>query len=95
LDQGGHVLGAFCSSHYTQGEIELKSGDRLLLFTDGLTEAVNESGEEFGEERLRDLLKEQRHLSASDLKANILRTVKDFCGDDFHDDAALLVVAVE
>jgi sigma-B regulation protein RsbU (phosphoserine phosphatase) len=95
LDEGGHVLGAFCGARYTKGEIELQSGDRLLLFTDGLTEAVNESGEEFGEERLRDLLIEQRQASASDLKANILRTVKDFCGDDFHDDAALLVLAVE
>ena len=46
------MLGVFPKWNYEQGEIELASGDRLLLFTDGVAEVRNAAGEEFGEERL-------------------------------------------
>src|SRR5215813_14341970 len=52
LEQGGLIVGAFQESVYDQGEIELRPGDRLVMFTDGLSEAVDGNGEEFGEERL-------------------------------------------
>jgi sigma-B regulation protein RsbU (phosphoserine phosphatase) len=68
LEEGGQVLGAFTDSHYRQSEIQLLAGDRLVLFTDGLTEASNTNGEEFGEERLRDLVVAQRQLSAAELR---------------------------
>jgi len=95
LEEGGRVLGAFADSQYTQAEVELHQGDRLLLFTDGLTEATNASGEEFGEERLRDSLIANRELNAADLQASILDTVREFCGNNFDDDAALMVVVVQ
>jgi len=95
LDEGGRVLGAFTDSRYEQGKIQLHKGDRLLLFTDGLTEATDAIGEEFGEARLSDFFIKRRKLAASELRAGVLRAVSAFCGDDFKDDAALLVLAAE
>jgi sigma-B regulation protein RsbU (phosphoserine phosphatase) len=95
LEDGGQVLGAFAHSLYDECAISLHAGDRLLLFTDGLTEARNANGEEFGEQRLRDLLIASRNLGAAELQARILNAVRGFCGNVFHDDAALMVVTVE
>jgi sigma-B regulation protein RsbU (phosphoserine phosphatase) len=95
LETGGRVLGAFADSTYRQGEVALVSGDRLLLFTDGLTEVRNPSGEEFGEARLRELLKRDHHRAAADLQKTIMQEVSEFCGGQFEDDAALMVVEVK
>ncbi len=95
LETGGSVLGAFPDSCYAQGEIELLHDDRLVLFTDGLTEAVDATGEQFGEERLMQLLSDYRDRSAEDLKEIVFNEVGEFCGNTFLDDAALMVVAIE
>ncbi len=95
LDAGGSVLGAFPDARYTQAEVELRHDDRLVLFTDGLTEACDASGEQFGEEQLIALLREHRHRSAEDLKQIVFDAVGEFCGDTFRDDAALMVIAIE
>ena len=93
LEAGGGVLGGFPNSSYTHAQIELTAGDRLLLFTDGLTEAVDASGEQFGEERLIQLLRHHRRATAEQLKDIIFNAAADFCGNTFRDDAALMVVA--
>lgn len=95
LETGGSVLGAFPDSCYAQDEIELLHDDRLVLFTDGLTEAVDATGEQFGEERLMQLLSDHRDRSAEDLKEIVFNEVGEFCGNTFRDDAALMVVAIE
>jgi len=94
LEAGGGVLGAFADTPYTQGQIQLNHGDRLALFTDGLTEAVDASGEQFGEQRLIQLLTEARRQSADELKETIFNAAGEFCGNTFRDDAALMVVAL-
>jgi phosphoserine phosphatase RsbU/P len=94
LEQGGLIVGAFQESVYDQGEIELRPGDRLVMFTDGLSEAVDGSGEEFGEERLAGASLCNRQLSAEALHRCLLDRVTDFCGGEFEDDATVLVVAV-
>ena len=95
LEKGGRVLGAFSDSVYEQQEIKLRSGDRLALFTDGVTEARNASGEEFGEGRLRELLVREHRHRAQQLQARIMNEVSEFCGDQFADDAALMIVEVK
>ena len=95
LEAGGSVLGAFPDMPFTQDVLDLQHDDRLVLFTDGLTEAVDASGEQFGEERLIRLLREHRHESAEDLKEILFHAVGEFCGDTFHDDAALMVVGFD
>jgi len=95
LTIGGKVLGAFADSTYGHQEIQLRSGDRIALFTDGLTEIRNVAGEEFGEERLRELLVRERHRSPAELQSVIMDTVLEFSGGEFEDDVALMIVAVK
>jgi len=95
LDEGGRVIGAFTDSHFTQREIQLYEGDKLLLFTDGVTEARNDAGEEFGEERLEQCLRSYAGRNAAELRTIVLNEVTRFCDGNFDDDAALMVVIAE
>ena len=94
LGEGGTPLGLFPDWNYRRGEVEFAAGDRLVLFTDGVTEVSNVAGEEFGEERLVNVVLENRHLSAGELQEKILAEVAKFSGGRFEDDATLVVVAV-
>lgn len=95
LDEGGPVIGAFQGSPFAQGEVQLRSGDKLLMYTDGVTEARNTSGEEFGEDRLLECIRAFRGRNAAELRTIILDQVREFCADKFDDDAALMVVIAE
>ncbi|PWT91415.1 MAG: response regulator receiver protein, partial [Blastocatellia bacterium] len=95
LGEGGGVLGVLHDQTYTDKTITLASGDRLVLFTDGFTEARDKNDEEFGEHRLRDLLINQRRLGAVDLQMEAMRSVTAFCNGRFGDDVTLMVVAIE
>jgi sigma-B regulation protein RsbU (phosphoserine phosphatase) len=94
LREGGPVFGVFASRNYEMGSAQLSPGDRVVLFTDGVTEACSPEGEEFGEARLLHLLEGHRALSADELQAKILAVVAEFCGGRWQDDATLLVLAV-
>jgi len=94
LRDGGAVLGVFASPDYELGSAQLSPGDRVVLFTDGVTEASNPAGEEFGEARLLRLLEDHRALSADELQAKILAAAGEFSGGRWQDDATLLVLAV-
>jgi sigma-B regulation protein RsbU (phosphoserine phosphatase) len=94
LREGGTVLGVFDNTIYEQGSVELSAGDRVVLFTDGITEACSPAGEEFGEARLLGLLQDHRALPADELQARILAVVGEFSGGRWRDDATLLVLAV-
>ena len=95
LKEGGPVLGLFHEHAFEQGEVHLDLGDRLLLFTDGVTEAMNTVQEEFGEERLIEVLGKNRQLGASDLQKKIMEAVAEFSGSDFQDDVTLIVISVQ
>jgi len=95
LDDGGSVIGAFHRSQFTEREIQLCEGDKLLLFTDGVTEARDASGEEFGEHRLEQCLRSYHGRNAAELRALILKEVTEFCSDHFDDDATLLAVIAD
>lgn len=95
LEQGGTALGVVGEARYAQGIVELQSGDRLVLFTDGVTEAVSPFDEEYGDERLLAVLRESQRMSAVELQKTILNAVKEFSGGALRDDVTLIVVAVE
>ena len=95
LDAGGAVLGVFPDGSYESACVDLRAGDRLVLFTDGITEAADSSGQELGEERLIALLRENVTASATELRDAIMQGVKQFCREDFADDATLLTVVVD
>ena len=95
LEQGGAVLGVFPSWKYQESSVEFSSGDRLLLFTDGITEAEGPQGEEFGMERVAAFAKTHASDSAAKINERLLAEVTKFCGGQFRDDATLLVLAVK
>ena len=94
LQEGGGVLGVFEEQNFGLGTADLAPGDRLVLFTDGVTEASNRQGEEFGEQRLLSLLEKHRALPAAAIQEKIAAAISDFSGGHLNDDATLLVLAV-
>jgi len=95
LLEGGGILGVFPVQEYSTGTYNLAPGDRVLLFTDGVTEAHLPDGEEFGEARLLGLLEQNRDTSAEDLQKIVLQAAGEYCRGHWHDDATLIVLAVE
>lgn len=95
LREGGALLGVLPDGIYVQKELALTSGDRLLFFTDGLTEMTNPAEEMFGEARLIALLQNSRALAATALQESVLAAVKEFGNGNFDDDVTLLTLAVE
>jgi phosphoserine phosphatase RsbU/P len=96
LGTGGAVLGVFPDSKYEQDRVHIGAGDRLIMFTDGITEARaadRSSDEEFGEERLVQLSIDHRECSAPALQARLTDAVNTFTGGHFDDDATLIIMA--
>jgi len=94
LEEGGAVLGVFPTWEYKDSIVDVRSGDRLLLFTDGITEAEGTQDEEFGMERVTAFAGTHAANSAASMNQQLLAQVTEFCGAQFRDDATLLVVAV-
>jgi sigma-B regulation protein RsbU (phosphoserine phosphatase) len=95
LTAGGAVLGVLADRGYDQDTVAIGRGDRLILYTDGITEARDAEDLEFGEERLVALAVQHRACSAPALQARLVDAVTSFTGGRFQDDATLIVVAVE
>ena len=92
LRAGGTVVGLFSGAEYEQAELELKPGDTLLAFTDGLTEPENAFDEEFGEERLLKVVQKAMGVSPEALVEEIYRSVSDWTGSpELQDDMTLLL----
>lgn len=93
LDTGGLLLGSFPRVQYEEGRMELHPGDLLVLYTDGVTEARNGQGEEFGVGRLLDLVRTYRDLGATDMVRRICHEVQRFESDAFpQDDLTVSIV---
>jgi sigma-B regulation protein RsbU (phosphoserine phosphatase) len=96
LIAGGLALGCLESSPFEESRVELASGDRLVVFSDGISEAVNNADEEFGEARLSELAAANRGASAAELIEKILQSVGRHAGDRPQmDDMTLLVIKKE
>jgi sigma-B regulation protein RsbU (phosphoserine phosphatase) len=94
LSEGGMVLGVFPDNAYEQGDVPIARGDRVVFYTDGITEARNPAGDEFGEERLTTAALESRNLPVEAMKDALLTAVNTFTGGSFEDDATLIVVGL-
>ena len=93
LTTKGIPLGIVAGAEIEQKTLPLMPGDVVLFYTDGVTEAMNAADEEFGGERLAELLRTQRAASAEAIADAIEVAVRDFVGDAVqHDDFALIVV---
>jgi phosphoserine phosphatase RsbU/P len=102
LSTGGPVLGPFAEATYDERQIAIVSGDRLILFTDGITEVRPAGVEpddpdhvEFGDDALVAAAVEHRACSAPILEARLTSTVAAYAGGTFQDDATLMILAVD
>ena len=91
LDSTGTVLGLFSEWDCSISELEIFSGDTLALYTDGITESFNNAGDEYGEQRLIEVLRRNRDLSSEALLASIVADVQHFSPHEQHDDITLIV----
>jgi serine phosphatase RsbU (regulator of sigma subunit) len=85
------VLGLFETWGTTIEEVTLAPGDTLVVYTDGVTEALSDAGEDFGEQRLLDTVRAHSQLAASELLNKLATSVQDFSGREQEDDLTLLV----
>lgn len=95
LSEGGAVLGVFREWKYDDGVARLALGDRIFLFTDGITEATRADNEEFGEAGLLQAARAGAGLSPVELRTHLLSEVNLFCHSNLHDDATLLLIAAQ
>ncbi len=92
LDVNGTVVGAFPFSSYGESRVEMKPGDLLVCFTDGITEPENEYGEMFGEERLTDLIERNAHRSEEQIIEIVLSSVHQWtASEELQDDMTILM----
>jgi sigma-B regulation protein RsbU (phosphoserine phosphatase) len=92
LSAAGAVLGQFPDWVYEQSDVQLRTGDTLMLFTDGLVEASNPDDEPFGEECLTRIARESRDAGAEGLKSLLMQAALEHCGGRFQDDATMIVL---
>jgi serine phosphatase RsbU (regulator of sigma subunit) len=91
LDSTCTVLGLFQEWDCSIDECQLCPGDTLALYTDGVTESFNDSGDEFGEQRLIEALRRNRECSSQALLTAIIDEVRGFSPREQHDDITLIV----
>ncbi len=89
-------LGGLKRWNYGEHHLELKTGDVVLLFTDGLDEAMNPDDELFGAQRIIDYVEKFHHMPPAELATGLLREIKKFeAGAPRHDDMTLIVLKVK
>lgn len=93
IETGGTVIGAFSNAIYKPHTLQLNSGDTLIFFTDGLSEARNFIHEQYSEERLTSLVASNLHLSSQSLHDLIMNDVSQFIGGGIQFDDITLIVA--
>jgi serine phosphatase RsbU (regulator of sigma subunit) len=95
LDCGGGVLGVFPHWSYDEQAVLLNSGDRILMYTDGITESRNLKGEEFGEKRLADLMCVSENTDAASMVERTFALVSQFSGGNVEDDMTVFAISVD
>ena len=95
LDEGGPVLGVLPSATYSAGIVRIREGDTLVIYSDGIEEAANGAGEEFGETRVAELARAASSVSPAELCHRIISRVSAFTrAGRASDDRTLMVVKI-
>jgi phosphoserine phosphatase RsbU/P len=93
LEEGGLILGIFEDVSYQQGTVQLEAGDTIVVFSDGVSEALSVHNEEFGEPRLQQVIEKNLSLGPQEVLEDLLEAVRDFTtGAVQNDDVTALVV---
>jgi sigma-B regulation protein RsbU (phosphoserine phosphatase) len=91
----GFPLGMFPGAKYEEFTLATQPGDSLIFFSDGITDAQNEAGDMFGDDRLKAIVKKHQHKSASKIAEAILADVSKFqAGKEHFDDETVVVLRV-
>ena len=92
LDQGGTVVGLFDNLTFDEGQVQLRPGDIFIAYSDGITEPENDFGE-FGEQRLVEVIRQNRGLPLEEITSLVTSAVDDWIGDNEQPDDITLVLA--
>jgi len=92
LETGGVVLGLLDQATYEEERLALKPGDLIVAFSDGVSEARNEAGEEFADQRLLDAIATHRTEKPQELLDSLLAEVRAFCGHASPNDDVTMVI---
>lgn len=93
LTDHGIVVGATLDTSYITQSLTLESGELMVFYTDGVTEAMDTSGEMFGVHRLENLVLGLRHWSGQGVADQITKRVEDFCGsNELQDDLTTVIL---
>lgn len=95
LHCGGPPLGMFEAIDYQMGRVRLNPGDLVALYSDGISEAGNSEGEEYGAERLERILTELAGEPLQDIRDEVLNSVRMWTSDDTHDDMTIVLMRVQ
>jgi phosphoserine phosphatase RsbU/P len=96
LETGGSVVGLLENCVYEQGSVTIEPGDLLVVFTDGISEAMNDAQDEFGEERMIATVKECAGRSAAEVISGLMRAADSFAaGAKQNDDMTLVVLCAK
>ncbi len=91
LDVRGTVFGLFKGKKFEQKTVQLRSGDKIIFYTDGITEARNEEGELFGVKRLKEIITRRKDVKPLQLNTSIFRAVRRFIGRKIQEDDMTLI----
>jgi sigma-B regulation protein RsbU (phosphoserine phosphatase) len=95
LSTGGTIIGMFPQSSYQEAVVDLRAGDVLMVFTDGVPEALNPADEEFGEERLKEALVRLSGLPVGEMSSRLLQELKQWISDAAqYDDLTFVLMKV-
>jgi len=96
LKAKGKPLGWFTSLELVEEQMQLKQGDRVLFYTDGITECMDSEKEMYEEERFRNFIKNNSHLEPDEFSGKLIDELRAYCNNDkFNDDLCLLVFDVQ
>ncbi|HUK54938.1 MAG TPA: GAF domain-containing SpoIIE family protein phosphatase [Candidatus Binatia bacterium] len=92
LREGGMVIGVIPEQSYERGFLRLEKGDVFIACTDGITEAMDRAGEEYGLERLIETVRKHRNLKAQEIVNRVLAEVDEFSRGGVHEDDKVVLI---